>query len=49
LKVKLITNQDKENSFTIDIFVTPENMRFQELVIGMKLKGLFQMQGHINE
>ena len=33
--------------FTIDIFVTQENMRFTELQKGMKLTGMFQLQGEI--
>jgi len=47
MNVRLITNADVPNFFTIDMFVTPENMRFQELTKGMKLTGMFQMQGQI--
>lgn len=49
LKVRLITNSDFKDFFTIDMFVTPENMRFNELVIGMKLTGMVQLQGQIAE
>ena len=49
LKVRLITNPDIKDFFTIDIFVSPENMRFKELTKGMKLTGMFQMQGQIIE
>jgi hypothetical protein len=47
MKVRLITNPDIKDFFTIDIFVTPENMRFKELTKGMKITGMFQMQGQI--
>lgn len=49
LKVKLINNPDLPDFFTIDMFVNKENMRFQKLKNGMKLKGLFQLQGQISE
>lgn len=47
LKMRLITKPGEENFFTIDMYVTPENMRFSELEKGMKLTGLVQMQGEI--
>ncbi|MDG1332200.1 MAG: hypothetical protein P8P74_07710 [Crocinitomicaceae bacterium] len=47
INVKLITNEEDKGFFTIDIFVAKENMRFSELVVGMKLTGMFQMQGRI--
>ncbi len=47
LTVKLISNPEIEDFFTIDIFVTQENMRFKELTKGMKISGMFQMQGQI--
>jgi hypothetical protein len=47
MNVRLITHADAPNFFTIDLFVTPENMRFRELKKGMKLTGMFQMQGQI--
>lgn len=47
LKVRLITNEEVKDFFTIDIYVTNENMRFSDLTKGMKLKGMFQMQGKI--
>lgn len=49
LKVKLITNEDFEDFFTIEMFVNKENMRFENLTIGMKLTGMFQLQGQIKE
>ncbi len=49
LNVRLITNTDVKDFFTIDIFVTKENMRFSELQKGMKLTGMFQLQGRIAE
>lgn len=47
LTVKLITHPEIEDFFSIDIFVTRENMRFKELTKGMKISGMFQMQGQI--
>jgi hypothetical protein len=47
LTIKLINHEEIENFFTIDIFVSPENMRFKELSKGMKLTGMFQMQGQL--
>ncbi|AEA42481.1 hypothetical protein [Fluviicola taffensis] len=49
MKVRLITNADFKDFFTIDMFVTPENMRFKELTVGMKLTGMVQLQGQIAE
>lgn len=49
LKLRLITHEEIRDYFTIDIFVSHENMRVKELVKGMKLTGLFQMQGRIAE
>lgn len=47
LTVKLITNPDIEEFFDLDIYVTTENMRFKDLTKGMKISGMFQMQGQI--
>lgn len=47
MKVQLVNTPGIKDLFTIDIFVTEENMRFTELTKGMKLTGMFQMQGHI--
>ena len=47
LNVRLITNEEIKDFFTIDIFVAKENMRFSELEKGMKLTGMFQLQGRI--
>ncbi|MES2131286.1 MAG: hypothetical protein V4506_02995 [Bacteroidota bacterium] len=47
MKVRLITNEEIKDFFTIDMFVSLENMRFAELQQGMKLTGMFQLQGQI--
>lgn len=47
LKIRLITNPDVQDFFTIHMFVHPENMRFSKLEKGMKLTGMFQLQGQI--
>lgn len=47
LNVRLITNHDVKDFFTIDMYVAKENMRFSELHVGMKLTGMFQLQGSI--
>ena len=47
MKVRLITNEEVKDFFTIDMYVSPENMRFNELLQGMKLTGMFQLQGQI--
>lgn len=49
LKVKLITNEDYPDFFTIEMFVNKQNMSFEDLTIGMQLTGLFQLQGQIKE
>jgi len=49
MKVRLITNPDITDFFTIDIFVNPENMRFKELTVGMKISGMVQLQGRIGD
>ncbi|REC48031.1 hypothetical protein [Chryseobacterium pennipullorum] len=48
LKLKLITNEEIEDFFTIDAFVSKENMRFDTLTKGMKLMGALQLQGKIS-
>jgi hypothetical protein len=47
MKVRLITNPDVKDFFTINMYVTPGNMRFTQLIKGMKITGMFQMQGKI--
>ncbi|WP_298895071.1 hypothetical protein [uncultured Psychroserpens sp.] len=47
MSVRLITNEEVKDFFTIDIYVTPENMRFETLTKGLKVTGMFQMQGCI--
>ncbi|GAE66863.1 hypothetical protein H3Z85_04130 [Chryseobacterium indologenes] len=47
LKLKLLTNGENEDFFTIDAFVNKENMRFETLTKGMKLIGALQLQGKI--
>nr|WP_315026494.1 hypothetical protein [uncultured Chryseobacterium sp.] len=49
LKLKLVTNEEMEDFFTIDAFVNKENMRFDTLTKGMKLTGALQLQGKIAE
>ena len=49
LKVRLINNPEIKDFFTIDMYVTPENMRFTELSKGMKITGMFQLLGEIAE
>ncbi len=47
LKLKLITNEDDDDFFTIDAFVNKENMRFETPAKGMKVTGALQLQGKI--
>ena len=47
MKIRLITKPDFVDFFTIDMYVTHENMRIKELQKGMKVSGMFQMQGQI--
>ena len=47
ITVRLLTNPEIHDFFTIDMYITPGNMRFTELTKGMKLTGMFQMQGRI--
>ncbi|SMO62845.1 hypothetical protein SAMN06265171_103375 [Chryseobacterium rhizoplanae] len=49
LKLKLITNEENEDFFTIDAFVNKENMRFETPAKGMKVTGALQLQGKIAE
>lgn len=49
MKLKLITNEEHEDFFTIDAFVNKENMRFETPVKGMKVTGALQLQGKIAE
>lgn len=49
LKLRLITNEEMDNFFTIDAFVNKENIRFDTLTKGMKLTGALQLQGKIVE
>ncbi|SEH27786.1 hypothetical protein [Chryseobacterium culicis] len=49
LKLKLITNEENEDFFTIDAFVNKENMRMETLTKGMKVTGAVQLQGKIAE
>ena len=45
LKLKLITNSEMEDFFTIDAFVSKGNMRFETLTKGMQVAGALQLQG----
>lgn len=49
LKIKLINKESDPNFFAIEMLVNKQNMNFEKLEIGMKLSGLFQMQGQIKE
>ena len=49
IKLQLITNEEVENFFTIDVFVNKENMRLETLTKGMKVSGVLQLQGKIAE
>ena len=49
LTIRLINNPDVKDFFTIDMYVTAENMRFTPVFEkGMHLTGMFQLQGRIN-
>lgn len=47
LKLRLITNPEVENFFTVDAFVSKDNMRFAALSVGMQVAGAMQLQGKI--
>ncbi|MDA3613787.1 hypothetical protein [Polluticaenibacter yanchengensis] len=47
INVKLINQEDDPDFFTVDMFVNKENMRFDNLKQGMKVAGLFWLQGEI--
>lgn len=48
LSIRLINNPDIKDFFTIDMYVTAENMRFAPpFEKGMHLTGMFQLQGQI--
>lgn len=47
LKLRLITNPEAENFFTVDAFVSKDNMRFAALSVGMQVAGAMQLQGKI--
>ncbi|PID87493.1 hypothetical protein CSB07_00795 [Candidatus Gracilibacteria bacterium] len=47
MKVRLVTEPNIQEFLTIDIFVNLENMRFKKLVKGMRVSGMFQMQGEL--
>ena len=49
LTVKLINHPEIEDFFTIDMFVSKNNMNFEEVKIGMQLTGLVLFQGGIEE
>ncbi|MEG1035450.1 MAG: hypothetical protein RSN61_15095 [Chryseobacterium sp.] len=49
VKLKLVTHEEREDFFTIDVFVHQDNMRFETLTKGMKVAGLLQLQGKIAE
>ena len=47
LKLRLITNAEAEDFFTVDAFVNKENIRFENLTVGMQVAGAMQVQGKI--
>jgi hypothetical protein len=47
LKIRLVTMQKDLNFFSLDIFVSNENLKVQNLEKGMKLTGSFLMQGSL--
>lgn len=47
LTVKLITNPEEPEFFNLPMFVNRRNMRFQDIEVGMKITGMFQLQGQI--
>lgn len=47
MKVRLITDPERKDFFTIDMYVTQENMRFSGLEKGMKVTGMMQLQGSV--
>lgn len=49
LKLRLITNSEVEDFFTVDAFVSKENMRFAGIGLGMQVAGAMQLQGKIVE
>lgn len=49
INVRLITNPDINDFFTIDMYVAADNMQFETLEKGMKITGMFQMQGQIKK
>jgi hypothetical protein len=49
LKIRLVNHEEIEDFFTLDMFVNQKNMRFSDLIVGMKLTGMFQLLGEIVE
>jgi hypothetical protein len=49
LKIRLITNADDPNFFNLPIFVNRTNMRIEKIEIGLKVTGMFQLQGQIRQ
>lgn len=49
LKIRLVNHEEIKDFFTIDMFVNQKNMRFSDLIVGMKLTGMFQLLGEIVE
>lgn len=47
MRVRLINNPDIPDFYTIDMFVNKTNMRFSDPEKGMKITGMFQLQGCI--
>ncbi|MBC8755538.1 hypothetical protein H2O64_12745 [Kordia sp. YSTF-M3] len=49
LKIRLVNHEEIEDFFTLDMFINQKNMRFSDLIVGMKLTGMFQLLGEIAE
>jgi hypothetical protein len=47
LTVELLKNPNIKDFFILEMFVNQDNMKFEGLFMGMKLTGLFQLQGKI--
>jgi len=49
IKIKLINNPEISDFFNLDVFFPEENMRIKEIGIGIRITGMFQLTGNINE
>jgi len=49
IKIKLINNSEIPDFFNLDVFFCEENMRIQDIEVGIKITGMFQLTGNITE